>query len=163
MLPALSAAVAILTQPCIDPEFPALLPPLSAEERVLLECDNKAAGRPTDPIEGWRSLSLDGHSRFAICRCPGLPFDSGEAHGIPNRKHARLWIEENQLARRNLADGQRAAIGCPHQRQRPPLRCDIPAARLRAAASLAPPVALRSWPMICCTRRRISCRSCQPR
>jgi hypothetical protein len=33
------------------------------------------------------------------------------AAALPTREHVLLWIEENQLGRRNLTDDQHAAIG----------------------------------------------------
>jgi hypothetical protein len=53
----------------------------------------------------WRPTTA-----FDIRRRLGLPFETVAVQAIPDRKHAPLWIEENQLGRRNLSDDQRAAI-----------------------------------------------------
>jgi hypothetical protein len=52
---------------------------------------------------------LDGYNRLDICQRLKLPYETVEVV-LASREHALLWIEENQLGRRNLSDDQRAAI-----------------------------------------------------
>lgn len=93
----------------IDPEFQALIAPLAAEEREQLEANLVAHGC-RDPIVVWHDLLIDGHNRFEICTRLQIKYRTVEI-ALPSRAHVLLWIEENQLGRRNLTDDQRAAIG----------------------------------------------------
>jgi transcriptional regulator with XRE-family HTH domain len=93
----------------IIPQFKQLIPPPTAEELARLEASLKEEGC-REPLIMWdcgltpeNAVLVDGHNRYAIC----------EAHGIEYRLHYRrwhdenavkLWIINNQLARRNLSD-----------------------------------------------------------
>src|ERR1035437_1033779 len=57
----------------------------------------------------WRGTLLDGHNRLGICTRLGITYKTCEIE-MPNREAAKLWIEVNQLGRRNLLPDQRAAI-----------------------------------------------------
>jgi hypothetical protein len=94
--------------PKVDGEFAALIAPLTAEERQQLEANLIDHGC-RDALVVWRGLLLDGHNRLEICNRNGLPYDTAEID-LPDREAARLWIEENQLGRRNLTTDQRAAV-----------------------------------------------------
>jgi N6-adenosine-specific RNA methylase IME4 len=95
----------------IDREFRSLIPPLRPEERAGLEASLKAEGC-RDALVVWRNgkdTLLDGHNRYEICERLKLPFKT-KPLDFPSRDHALLWIEENQLGRRNLSDDQRAMV-----------------------------------------------------
>jgi len=94
--------------PKVDPEFAAIIAPLSAEEHQQLESNLVAEGC-RDALVVWHGLLLDGHNRLAICNCHGIPYDTTEIE-LPDREAAKLWIEENQIGRRNLTTDQRAAV-----------------------------------------------------
>jgi hypothetical protein len=94
--------------PQIDREFHSLIAPLQPEERRQLESNLLAEGC-RDPLVTWRGTLLDGHNRLEICTRLGIPYKTCEIE-LPNREAALLWIEENQLGRRNLTPDQRAAI-----------------------------------------------------
>jgi hypothetical protein len=94
--------------PKIDKEFAGLIAPLTAEEYSQLEANLIAHGC-LDALVVWRGLLLDGHNRLEICHRHGIPYDTTEID-LPDREAARLWIEENQLGRRNLTTDQRAAV-----------------------------------------------------
>jgi hypothetical protein len=95
--------------PQILPQFQHLIPPPTAEELARLEASLKEEGC-REPLIVWdcgltpeNAVLVDGHNRLAIC----------EAHSIEYRLHFRcwndenavkLWIINNQLARRNLSD-----------------------------------------------------------
>lgn len=100
----------------IDPEFKALIPPLAADEYVQLEANIIAHGC-RDPLVTWRSTLLDGHNRLEICTNNGLPYATLDID-LPDKAHALLWIEENQMGRRNLSDDQRATVGHSIQKRR---------------------------------------------
>jgi hypothetical protein len=94
--------------PKVDAEFAALIAPLSSEEYQQLEANLIAEGC-RDALVVWRGLLVDGHNRLAICNHHGIPYDTTEIQ-LPDRESARLWIEENQIGRRNLSNDQRAAV-----------------------------------------------------
>jgi len=54
-------------------------------------------------------ILVDGHNRYEICTRLGLPFDVVQV-AFADREAAALWIEENQVGRRNLSDDQRSVI-----------------------------------------------------
>jgi 16S rRNA G966 N2-methylase RsmD len=92
----------------IDPEFQRLIPPLQEQERMQLE-ENLVANGCRDPLVLWRGVLIDGHNRYAICTRLKIKFRTVEIT-LPSREHVFLWIEENQLGRRNLPELQRACI-----------------------------------------------------
>jgi hypothetical protein len=92
----------------IDPEFKALIPPLSAEERRTLE-DNLLADGCRDAIVTWNSLIIDGHNRYEICTAQGIPY-STVGMDFDDRADAIIWIIRNQLGRRNLTEGTRISL-----------------------------------------------------
>jgi ParB-like nuclease domain len=95
----------------IDPEFQSLLVPLRPEEFAGLENSIRAEGC-RDPLVVWRNgkdILLDGHNRYDICKRLGAPFKVVPAE-LPSREAAKLWIEENQLHKRNLPDDIRAML-----------------------------------------------------
>jgi hypothetical protein len=115
----------------VDPEFESLIAPLRPEEHALLEADIREHGLRDRLVVWWDGTSpvdevvlLDGHTRLAILakiqaesladgtRRPTIyaqihPHDLAD---FPDRAAAMLWIEENQIGRRNLTDDQRAVI-----------------------------------------------------
>ena len=103
----------------IDPEFDALIPKLTPEEYQRLEASIREHGC-MDTLKVWsqgdRRILLDGHNRYRICEDLDEPYTTEcvDFHLDPNnedrREDALLWIEENQLARRNLTDDQRAVM-----------------------------------------------------
>lgn len=102
----------------IDHEFAALIPPLQAMEIAELEASLKAEGC-REPLTVWKEkeLLIDGHNRHRICQREGIAFKTREVE-FASRDHVKLWIETNQLGRRNLTDDQRAAIGLSIQERR---------------------------------------------
>jgi hypothetical protein len=94
--------------PRVDPEFQTLIAPLQPEERRQLEVNLSAEGC-RDPLVTWRGTLLDGHNRLEICTRLGVPYKTSNIE-LPNREAAKLWIETNQVGRRNLTADQRAAI-----------------------------------------------------
>lgn len=90
----------------IDPEFKALIPPLSAQERDQLEANIVAYGGARDPLTVWLTdtgdcILLDGHNRHEICTRLDLPYHT-EVVRLADRDAAADWIDSNQLGRRNL-------------------------------------------------------------
>jgi len=89
--------------PIIDPEFRAIIPPLSQDERIQLEQNICEKRKCHDPIILWKGVIIDGHNRFEICSKHGIEFQIVEMPFV-SREEAKVWIIENQLNRRNLTD-----------------------------------------------------------
>lgn len=100
-----SATVANLT---IDPEFSALIPSLSEDERAQLEANILKDGC-RDALVAWNGLLLDGHNRFEICERNGRGYRVVE-QACADRDDAKIWIIRNQFGRRNLAPFARAEL-----------------------------------------------------
>jgi transcriptional regulator with XRE-family HTH domain len=92
----------------IDPEFKALIPPLSKEEREQLE-KNLVADGCRDPLVVWDDSLLDGHNRYEICTRLNIPYTYVEKF-FQDRVEATIWIINNQFGRRNLSDYERAKL-----------------------------------------------------
>jgi hypothetical protein len=84
----------------IDPEFQALIRPLTKEEYDRLEASLKLE-KCRDRIITWDGLILDGHNRYEICQRLEIPFGTIDK-SFESREAAMDWIDNNQLSRRNL-------------------------------------------------------------
>jgi len=92
----------------IDPDFRALIPPLSPEERATLEANLQADGC-RDPLVVWQGVLLDGHNRYDLCTVHGIPYQTVE-QSCADRNAAKAWIIRNQFGRRNLQPFQRVEL-----------------------------------------------------
>ena len=92
----------------IDPEFAALIPPLTPDEFSGLEKSILEEGC-RDALIVWGNIIVDGHNRFNICSKHNIPYRT-EFRDFPNREAAMLWMLQNQLSRRNLNDFQRVEM-----------------------------------------------------
>ena len=92
----------------IDTEFKNLIPPLTAEEYAGLEESILSEGC-RDAIVLWGETIIDGHNRYEICTKHGVDFRTVQKD-FDDRNAAKLWMMQNQLARRNLTDFQRIEI-----------------------------------------------------
>ncbi len=86
----------------IDPEFKALIPPLSAIEFAALESSILEEGC-RDPLVAWaeEKILIDGHNRYSICVAHGIPYQIVEM-SFNNSNAVKVWMLLNQLGRRNL-------------------------------------------------------------
>jgi len=89
----------------INEELRNIIPPLTTEEREALEKSILRDGI-REPLVVWGKVIVDGHNRFDICEKHGIipeltfiDFDSID--------DAKVWMIDNQMARRNLNDGQK--------------------------------------------------------
>ena len=57
----------------------------------------------------WGDILIDGHNRYEICTRHNIPFVTVQME-FDSRNEVKLWMMQNQLARRNLNDLQRIAI-----------------------------------------------------
>lgn len=95
----------------IDPEFSALCPPLTNEERNHLEASLERDGC-REPIFTWANNDgtiIDGHNRYAICSRFDIPFKT-KAMLLKSRADVIEWIIANQFARRNLTEEQKSYL-----------------------------------------------------
>ena len=92
----------------IDPEFQTLIPPLSDDEYQRLEKSILAEG-VRECIITWDSTIIDGHNRYRICQKYNINCPSKERK-FESRDAAKIWIIENQFARRNLESYVRGAL-----------------------------------------------------
>ena len=88
----------------IDPEFKALLAPLSAEQYAGLEEDILDRGC-LDTIKLWNDTIIDGHNRFSICMRHGVIFQTEDLE-FDSREDVIEWMIRNQLNRRNQTPEQ---------------------------------------------------------
>ena len=89
----------------VDPRFRSLIRPLYPKEYRQLE-ENLIRDGCRDPIITWNGYIVDGHNRYEICTRHRIPF-SVLPILFDCREAAEIWICENQLGRRNLADEAR--------------------------------------------------------
>ena len=94
-----------------DREFRALIPPLQAHELQELEASLVREGN-RDAIVVWKEkrILLDGHHRYDLCHKHRIPLKPPLEFSFADRESAKLWIIDNQLARRNLAPYQRTVL-----------------------------------------------------
>lgn len=95
----------------IDPEFEALIPPLSEDEFKQLRENILEANEVYDPLITWNGVLVDGHNRWKIIReNPGIAYKVTDVLFL-NRDEAILWIINNQLGRRNLNKADAITLG----------------------------------------------------
>ena len=92
----------------IDPELRALIPPLTEEEKRLLEESIVSEGC-RDPLVVWGDVLIDGHNRYDICTRRDVPFRVVQRE-FADKHEAKDWIIRNQLGRRNLTPEQRSYL-----------------------------------------------------
>jgi len=93
----------------IDPEFEALIPPLTADEYAALE-ENLQRHGCQQRLVLWKGILVDGHNRYKICKEHDIPFDTKDLERVDSRESAMAWMVDNQLARRNINNFQRAEL-----------------------------------------------------
>jgi DNA modification methylase len=86
----------------INHELKSLIPPLTAEEFKQLETNVLAEGI-REPIITWTGTIVDGHNRYELAQMYDLPFKVKEM-AFDSMNHAKKWMAENQLGRRNLTE-----------------------------------------------------------
>jgi predicted RNA methylase len=86
--------------------------PLQPEELAELERSVLEEGI-RDPLVVWRKdgqlILVDGHHRFRLAQKYGLSFQIVERE-FRDLEEALIWVDRNQLGRRNLTDEQRAVV-----------------------------------------------------
>ena len=92
----------------IDVEFQSLIPPLTYEEKKMLEESILSEGC-RDAIVVWNDTIIDGHNRYEICTKHGIPFETVNRE-FESRNEVIEWIIKNQFGRRNLPLHERARL-----------------------------------------------------
>lgn len=92
----------------IDPEFQALIPPLTDDERRGLEESILAEGC-REKLIVWQKRIVDGHNRHEICTRHSFAYEITEKN-FADRDEAKIWIIRNQFSRRNLTAMQRVEL-----------------------------------------------------
>jgi len=96
----------------ILPEIQQRLLPLRPEELAELERSVLEEGI-RDPLVVWRKdgqlILVDGHHRYELAKKHGLSFQVVERE-FRDLDEVLVWIDRNQLGRRNLTDEQRAVV-----------------------------------------------------
>lgn len=91
----------------ILPELKQTMRRLTDEERRLLEESIQRDGI-TDPLKLWKwgehYILLDGINRLEIARKEGIDFRAVFIGGLEDLSAAKLWVNRNQRARRNLTE-----------------------------------------------------------
>lgn len=93
----------------IDPEFKALIPPLSADEFAALE-ENLLRNGCRHALIVWDGYLVDGHNRYEICEKHGIAFHTTPLEFKDTRESVMAWMIDNQLARRNVIPFQRIEL-----------------------------------------------------
>ena len=92
----------------INPIFEKLIPPLSGGEIMELHGSLRNEGC-RDALVIWNGTIVDGHNRYKYCKRKGIAFKVIERH-FADEKMAKVWIIDNQLARRNLTKGAKIRL-----------------------------------------------------
>lgn len=125
--------------PKVDKEFKSLIRPLLGIERIKLEASLLAEGC-RDPLATWKgkNILLDGYNRLEFCGIHNIEYYVTEIE-LPDRVHARLWIRENQMARRNLTEDQLTVMSFEVVEERSAIKRKERARKGRAAGGDATP------------------------
>lgn len=101
----------------IRKEFCSLIGELTEDERSGLTQQLKEQGGTRDAmvVGEWMEAGspvrvlVDGHNRLEICQAEGLTWHTKTIR-FEGESDAKVWMIQNQLARRNITTGQRAAL-----------------------------------------------------
>ena len=102
------------TEIIIDEELANLIPPLTVSEEHRLKKSLKQDGC-REPLTVWKGKLIDGHNRYRYCKANNIPFKVVEKH-FSDKDEAKLWMVENQMARRNLTKAAYLSLEDTRQR-----------------------------------------------
>ncbi|MBU0846960.1 DNA modification methylase [Patescibacteria group bacterium] len=92
----------------MNDNFKTLIPPLDPDEYLRLEESILKEGC-RDAIVLWEDTIIDGHTRFEICSKHNIPFNTSIKE-FSSENEVKIWIINNQFARRNLSAYDRAKL-----------------------------------------------------
>lgn len=78
----------------IDPEFKALIPPLTEDEFKYLEASILEEGC-RDALVVWGDILVDGHHRYEICTKHGIKYKTVQKE-FASREDVKKWIIINR-------------------------------------------------------------------
>jgi polyhydroxyalkanoate synthesis regulator phasin len=93
----------------INDELRSYVDPLTPAEHEALERSLLTEGC-REALILWRDVLIDGHNRYAICTQHGIPFRTVQNDNFDSIDDVKLWMIDNQLARRSVTDFQRGLM-----------------------------------------------------
>jgi transcriptional regulator with XRE-family HTH domain len=93
----------------INDELRTYVDPLTPAEHEALERSLLTEGC-REALILWRDVLIDGHNRYAICSQHGIPFRTVQNDKFDSIEDVKLWMIDNQLARRSVTDFQRGLM-----------------------------------------------------
>lgn len=93
----------------INDELRSYVDPLTPAEHEALERSLLTEGC-REALILWRDVLIDGHNRYAICTQHGIPFRTVQNDNFDSIEDVKLWMIDNQLARRSVTDFQRGLM-----------------------------------------------------
>jgi polyhydroxyalkanoate synthesis regulator phasin len=93
----------------INDELRTYVDPLTPAEHEALERSLLTEGC-REALILWRDVLIDGHNRYAICSQHNIPFRTVQNDGFDSIEDVKLWMIDNQLARRSVTDFQRGLM-----------------------------------------------------
>lgn len=93
----------------INEELLAFIDPLTPAEYEALEHSLLSEGC-REALILWRDVLIDGYNRYSICRKHGIEFRTIQNDKFDSIDEVKLWMIDNQLARRSVTDFQRGLM-----------------------------------------------------
>ena len=93
----------------INDELRTYVDPLTPAEHEALERSLLTEGC-REALILWQDVLIDGHNRYAICTQHGIPFRYVQNDKFDSIEDVKLWMIDNQLARRSVTDFQRGLM-----------------------------------------------------
>lgn len=93
----------------INDELRTYVDPLTPAEHEALERSLLTEGC-REALILWRDVLIDGHNRYAICSQHDIPFRTVQNDSFDSIEDVKLWMIDNQLARRSVTDFQRGLM-----------------------------------------------------
>jgi transcriptional regulator with XRE-family HTH domain len=93
----------------INDELRTYVDPLTPAEYEALERSLLTEGC-REALILWRDVLIDGHNRHAICTLHNIPFRTVQNDKFESLEDVKLWMIDNQLARRSVTDFQRGLM-----------------------------------------------------
>jgi hypothetical protein len=93
----------------INDELRTYVDPLTPAEHEALERSLLTEGC-REALILWQDVLIDGHNRYAICTQHGIPFRTVQNDKFESIEDVKLWMIDNQLARRSVTDFQRGLM-----------------------------------------------------
>jgi hypothetical protein len=93
----------------INDELRTYVDPLTPAEHEALERSLLTEGC-REALILWQDVLIDGHNRYAICTQHDIPFRTVQNDKFESIEDVKLWMIDNQLARRSVTDFQRGLM-----------------------------------------------------